>query len=287
MLPTILLMPVHNGGVFFENALVSAAPLLDWFDRVVISLNSADNSPDRRTLLRVLGSASDKIEVYETPQVLTAVRHLKHLFDTHLAGSLSPSSNVMLFFHDDVLDSNAFVKFVEHLESNPGTAVFGGWRTSRNGIEEDKFTFQIHPGETPDSWFERSVTSGQGHDGYTNASGIIVPAEAITAYLKWVPFTRGARMEHMLVSHKSVRQLLTSQDPYIVVSRHERQEGANVPPLQSLTDEILYQIWMFVNHRRVSHSSIRFGLMIILKAAASYSRQRARAAIKSRKRRNN
>ena len=287
MFPSILLMPVHNGGAYFRNALESIAPLLPRFERVVISLNSVDNTPDKVSIQQILGLMGEKVEVYETPKVMSAVRHLKHVFESFLVQSLDPSSRIMFFFHDDLFDVQAFSSFMGKVNQDGGTAVFGGWRTSRNGIEGEKVLLRIVEGESPTSWFERTEGRSQPQGLYTNASGMIVPLESFATYLKWVPLTRGARLEYMLISHKSVNALATASEPYIVVGRHASQEGANVPILQGLTDEILYQFWLFVNHRRVSFQSIRFGTLTALKAALSLIRQLLRTFIRSRKKRNN
>lgn len=272
MYPDLLFIPVHKGGDFLTQALESLLPILHNFPRVIISLNSPDNRPDRVRILETLGGDRDNVEIFETPQVFTAAGHLKWVFSDRLMRS--SAENLMLFFHDDRIDSAKFDQFTKQNDLTGGAAYFGGWRVSQNGIEGGLSQLQIDPdGESPTDWFTREDLSRVKIDTYTNASGLIVPMASMLNFVNWVPLTRGARFEHMLVSHRSVKVLKTVDNPFVILSRHADQDGANVPLIQSLTDEVIYQVWLFVNMRRCSAAAIWFGGRQLLLATASFVRQ--------------
>lgn len=272
MYPDILFIPVYKGGDFLPKALQSLLPVIDKFPRVVISLNSPDNKPDKDRVLALLGSSRPNVEILETPQVYSAVRHLRWAFSSHLRES--SANNLMLFFHDDRIDAHRFDEFVSQSQLDANSAYFGGWRISRNGLEVEEIHLQLQSqGESPTAWFTREDLSKVHLHTYTNASGLIIPMAAMKAFIRWVPATRGARFEHMLVSHKSVRNLRTLTRPFLIVSRHDLQEGANIPLIQGLTDEIVFQLWMFLNGRRRNPRAIWHGMSQMALAMASLTRR--------------
>jgi hypothetical protein len=276
--PDMLFIPVHNGGDYLAHALESLLPILDNFPQVVISLNSENNGPDKACISRFLGDQRPNVVVMETPRVYSAVGHLKWAFSSQL--QRNPAKTLMLFFHDDRLDAASFDDFASSQSIAPDSAIFGGWRQSRDGAEFGAVHLGVNPeGESPTDWFTREDLSKVHLHEYTNASGLVIPMASMRAFTGWVPLTRGARFEHMLVSHRSVKVLRTVPNPYLIVSRHDGQEGANIPLLQGLTDEIVFQFWMIWNLRRKSPRALVHGLTQLLLAGASLLRQSYRRLI--------
>lgn len=275
----LLVLPVHRGGDFLKNALASLEPVIHKFRHVIISLNSGDNSPDLETIRTSSVDLYPNVQVVETPRVFPAAKHLKHIAIEYVRSQHQPSETMMLFFHDDVLDSERFLQFLQMQKSLEGWAFFGGWRLSVDGVESGTSELKIMPGgESATDWIDREETAPSPLHSYTNASGLIFPVASFLSYSHWVPRTRGVRLEYMLATHRSVRRIGTIPDPFIIISRHPMQEGANATKFVWLSDEVLYQLWLFINFRRAGLRSVIRGIRYILLASGSLVFQTLKAA---------
>jgi len=127
--PTLVL-PVYRGGERLKRSLASVRESEKYFDRIVVSLNSAQGSQDEATIAEYKSIGSTKIEVIQSGSELPWMAHQYFWLDYLESTGTKPDDWVYWFAHDDVVKQSGIANLVDEHGNWPleqGTIYLGPW----------------------------------------------------------------------------------------------------------------------------------------------------------------
>ena len=127
--PTLVL-PVYRGGERLKRSLASIRESEEYFDRIVVSLNSAAGSPDEVTIAEFKAQGPSKIEVIQSGSELPWMAHQYFWLSYLESTGMSADDWVYWFAHDDEIKPSGIARIID-AEGNwplePGTIYLGPW----------------------------------------------------------------------------------------------------------------------------------------------------------------
>ena len=238
----MLLIPVFRGGALFRECLLSIKGREADFSKIVVSING--NESERNIDKRILSDSSiepSNLVVFETERSLSAPAHSRLLLDRMSDLGLSPDTQVMNLFHDDVLLNN-----LPDIQLSPNNALVGDWKTSENNSSVAAI---IGDHVSVKSWFENSEKRGA----FINGSGMIAPLGVRKDAAKMMSlFRTGVRYEFFLMTHRKIMFLQRNHTPLVQITIHGEQDGQRQTALSTLRGDMAYVLWLIIQGRTFS-----------------------------------
>jgi len=269
-MPDLILIPVYRGGRLWLECLESWKSVAHLIPAWVVSINGARPESDVDALHETGFLDRTNVEILVTRQDLTLPAHLS--FITRSSSKIKEESivNVMFWSCDDTVHPGNFVDFFSNLSPRykRSSAVFGEWRTSDAPTDQQrrrKSLWRYFP--APKETVLRSIRSMQVRPGASSSvTGVVVPRQGLVDAVNYMSsFKAGVAIEHVLITHQSVKNILSCPLPYATIHYHDNQVQRTTTPSRWRHDELLYLVWLFRQNRLIELQQILYALLKIFK----------------------
>lgn len=243
----------------FQDALNSVLPCVECFQKILISINNTDPLSDKCIIDRVLGLS--KTTVLTTYRNLNPAQHFVWIAKW-LKARVAGDQMVMFLCHDDLLLPDQIESARSKLEQRyPATDIFMGdyvvfgdghsfpekFKTEQGTVSAIPAPLRAANAVPKEEWLAAQEKNGHV---FTNMSGVIVSVSIVCDVAKFLKLScgrKGCRTEYMLATHRSVQSIRRFTQPVVAIRQHANQEGANVRPAEYLSDEMRYNLWLWLN----------------------------------------
>lgn len=279
----ILIIPTLESRNFLSNTLASLGEHLTCFDKVIISVNgsSVDKVKIATSSYGMLANSQSTVLCTNCP--LTAVEHLRFI-QGKLRRIASAQDLIFLLADDDLLPAGFdLAGYVNVVRSGAGACLGMGNFSSFESVHDLPVERAQHigPGELikPIDFLLRNQS---GHL-CTNMSSMLVPFEVFDKATSFMGFwgSSGRRFEYILATHSNLTSLYSPPSCSALIRQHPNQEGRTLSKESGLHDELIYILWVWLNHP-ITRPSLSgsvfqaFSLMSFLKIAILLSLMKCR-----------
>jgi glycosyltransferase involved in cell wall biosynthesis len=240
-----IIIPVHNGGEYFNECLTSLIPIKEYIDNLILCINNSDTQKNDIEIAKIFldsNSLNNKAILIIQKKEYSAVVHgksfLKKIIDKNIDG------NYMFLCHDDIILPD-FKVFLENdfKKNEPGNAVNPTRSYYKTSFCDSNFELSFYPFRSLHTGISISEFVSRDIDRYylTNLSGVIVDKYALREYYRlFKHLLYGYRAEYILLTNKRVNKILNTEFPVIGIREHPKQEGKQKHPKEQFHDDQFY-----------------------------------------------
>jgi predicted RNA-binding protein YlqC (UPF0109 family) len=232
-----LLVPVYNGGSYWEECAKNIKKFGHLFDNIIISINKGDLYRVDREVAEGIGL--DNLEVKIQNKMLGAVSHFDNII------RCVKTDYVVILAHDDLLlDGIGYLR--ENLElAGPGRDVaFLGTFTFFKGSEEIAQVKEICDGcMTKVEFIEYDLAKHFN----LNISGMCLPVKSLLDNLEYFNnFISGIRYDYLLLTNNRISKICQLDDPTVKIRVHDNQQGKIIASKGRAVDSILFFMYHII-----------------------------------------
>jgi hypothetical protein len=245
-----VIIPVYNGGKWFQECLESFLPHLECFDTIIASINKSPlQETDVTTFKEFQKKLPEHINSFYLKQKFSLSATAHGFFILWQLRQRKLKDVQMIMAHDDILLKNFSLVYhkIQHKINkntiiNPARSFFNTSFSEENKIYDYYGIKNFSDGFAVDNFilqdFDRHYI--------TNISGVICTREAlakassITRYL-WY----GYRAEYIVLTAPGVNTLCSTPEPIIGIRVHATQQGGIEKPRARRWDEFVYLVHLY------------------------------------------
>jgi hypothetical protein len=245
----LLIATLPERAAYFREAIDSASRCADLLDAVCLSVNG-DSAAQAATIYADYPAFSKlPLHILCTGHRISAIQHSLFILK-QICTTVSPTDILLLLGDDDLLaPSERLEPYIAKLKKGDGRMVGVGrfYTFTNDPLLANGECHSLEPGEStsPLTYLARHSKLER----FTNISGMLVPFSIYADALRFMARfgSSGRRTEHIVYSHRRVRELYSPEKATALIRRHQLQEGVALSYRSYFYDELVFMLWVWMH----------------------------------------